>query len=579
MARSAAAAAGVCLAGGAPAFGRSRGAARTGAAPLAAMPAINPFLAQSQSNQSHWNDAATDATLAPAPRGHFRLTPRSLQIVPNDALGIPNYSAVVRGREVHWFFSGAALRKLHRTSRGFTEIDRAPITQTLPGYAPVSGAARLAQARAIEALLRQADEDGLLAYLQSQPNRLASAVEDQVAEGVLYSLFTREHAFIGANARGLVRIDNANPEDPFSRLQAPLQVRLPDSLFDDGKVSKKTIFATDSVFGLSMSFNGYLVVNTVGGKIITLDRTTLEVRDVYEAGGEEVFTNSFATSEEAQGGAVYVASNQTMYRLVVDSAGIIHDDAGAGAWSAAYDAGERLAAGKISDGTGATPTLMGFGPGEDRLVVLTDGARQMRLVAFWRDAIPTDWRPDPSFASPRIADQIRVDLGPEFPIVQSEQSVVVYGQHAFVINGIQPPGARPLRTRHAYYRGLLAGTTRPLPRGAAMFVWSTQERRWRSLWTRTDIATIATVPFISGTSRMVVAAGAFDDRLNDFYHVGLDIDTGALILSISTGADPVFNAAFTGIRCDEKGTLLYTTMFGLIRLDVSRMARTRAPRR
>ena len=48
---------------------------------------------------------------------------------------------------------------------------------------------------------------------------------------------------------------------------------------------------------------------------------------------------------------------------------------------------ETLYTGSISSITGATPTLMGFGNDEDKLVVITDGAKRMKLVAFWRDAI------------------------------------------------------------------------------------------------------------------------------------------------------------------------------------------------
>lgn len=36
---------------------------------------------------------------------------------------------------------------------------------------------------------------------------------------------------------------------------------------------------------------------------------------------------------------------------------------------------------------------MGFGNDEDKLVVITDGAKRMKLVAFWRDAIPADAKP------------------------------------------------------------------------------------------------------------------------------------------------------------------------------------------
>jgi hypothetical protein len=289
---------------------------------------------------------------------------------------------------------------------------------------------------------------------------------------------------------------------------------------------------------------------------------------------EEVFSNSFATSREAKGGAVYVASNRKMYRLVVDARGRIRSDAGAGAWSARYDAGERLPVGKIADGTGATPTLMGFGRGEDELVVLTDGRRKMRLVAFWRNAIPKQLRSQPG-VDPRIADQLEVDMGPELATVQSEQSVVTYGSYAFVLNAVPDKSAPPIKARGSYARGLLTGLTRPLPRGVAMLRWNADQDRWQALWQRSDVGTVATVPMISGGSRIVI--GGFVARPGELYHLGFDLDRGELVMSIASGADPLFNGAFTGIKCDRGGALMYTTVLGLLRFDVGRMQTVDSP--
>ena len=534
------------------------------------MPAFNPYLAREFNNQSHWNDAATDATELAVPTGHYRVREGSFDWVPSEALGIPAYSAVVDGREVHWFFSGTTLRKFVRTDGALQEVDRKAVAHDLPNYTVPTDAVRRQQRDELRSLLRSQDERAIIEYVVAQPNRLVSAVEDQVAQGVLYSLLTAEHAFVGANARGLLRVDVVDPTDPLSALRDPVQVTLPSDLFDDAKVREYSIFQTDSVFGLGMSFNGYLVINTVGGIIATLDRSTLQLVDVYRAKDpRELFSNSFATSEEAGGGAIYVASNRRMYRLVVGSDGRISDDASVGAWSASYDFGERLPVGKITDGTGATPTLMGFGPEEDRLVVLTDGRRKMRLVAFWRDAVPP--------GDDRTADQIEVDLGPEFPVVQSEQSVVVHGTHAFVLNAVPSRLAAPLPVRGSYVRGLLAGFTRPLPRGVAMFRWDIDSKRWRRLWSRTDIGTVATVPMISGGSRMVVVNGTIGDRLGELHHLGFDLDSGEMVMSINSGSDPLFNGVFTGIKCDRDGSLMYTTLFGLLRMDVRQMELVSSP--
>src|SRR5437879_6165885 len=111
-------------------------------------------------------------------------------------------------------------------------------------------------------------------------------------------------------------------------------------------------------------------------------------------------------------------------------------DEASDAWAEPYDRGIVMPAPKIGDGTGSTPTLMGFGPDEDKLVVITDGAKKMRLVAFWRDAIPTGAKERAGVPSARTVDQIEVDVGPGIEIVQSEQSVATYGDYAFVVNNI-----------------------------------------------------------------------------------------------------------------------------------------------
>lgn len=542
-------------------------------------PRLNPFLAQTDNNQGHWNDAATDSTEVAVPRGHYRVTPGSWDLVPNEAMGIPAYADTVGGREVTWFWAGFSMRKLVREvdARGrgrWLEIDRVGIQPDLPQYRPASAHERLQQAQAVQRLLEAGDERGLLDYLRAQPNRLMSAVEDQVRLGVLYSLITRDHGFVGSMGRGLIRIDQADPQDPYSPMRPPRVVTLPEHLFDDARVKAQTIFPTDTVFGLSMSFNGYLVVNTLGGRIVSIDRNTLQVVDVYRASGaDEVFTNSFATSEECDGGALYVASNTTMYRLVVDANGRIHDDPARGAWRARYDRGTRLPLGKITDGTGATPTLMGFGPGEDKLVVITDGARRMRLVAFWRDQPPPGWTPPDGVPDARIAGQVEVDMGPGADVVQSEQSVVVYGTHAFVINNVPSPQARPYLAPGAYYRGLMMGATRAPPAGAAMYRWDARQRRWSHLWSRPELGMLATVPMISGGSRMVIVNGIEGGRLGRLMHLGLDLDSGQTVMSIDSGLDPIFNGSFTGIKCASDGALWYTTMFGLLRMNVQAMER------
>lgn len=225
---------------------------------------------------------------------------------------------------------------------------------------------------------------------------------------------------------------------------------------------------------------------------------------------------------------------------------------------------------KIGDGTGSTPTLMGFGPDEDKLVVITDGAKKMRLVAFWRDQIPAGWMPKREMPSPRIVDQIEVDMGPQTEIVQSEQSVAVYGDYAFVVNNIVSNETATLSTQ-GFYVNLINGATRPGPTGAAAFKWSTASHSWAQQWTRKDVSSISVVPMISGGSRMAIIDGYYANKWNERHRIGMDLDTGRTVMDINVGSDPVFNGMYAPIKVDFAGNIFYGAAFGLVHVDIKKM--------
>lgn len=82
---------------------------------------------------------------------------------------------------------------------------------------------------------------------------------------------------------------------------------------------------------------------------------------------------------------------------------------------------------------------------------------------------------------------------------------------------------------------------------------------------------------LSRGSEMVVVDGTLDRHPGKLSHFGFDLESGAMKLSINTGADLRFNGAFTGIKSDGDRALTSTTLFGLVRFDVDRMAPTASP--
>ena len=537
----------------------------------------NPYLAQSYNNQTHGNDAGTNSVSFKVPRGNFEVTPESAQILYGEACGLPLVTDTVADKNVYWWWAGFSLRKLILQDGKLVEVARSELPPLLPGFSPVAPEQRAAQAKAVQGFLDAHDEPGLLAYMKAQPNRLISQAEDQLAGGAIYSMLDRDNAFYAANSRSLFRIAQQDPKNPLSPMSAPQVSKLPDAVFDNEKVRAHSRFPADMMFGLGMTYNGYIVANTVGGKVLTLDRKTLELVDTFTVpGNDELFLNSFATGPEANNGAVYVASNANMYRLVVDRNGKIHADKASGAWQSPYDRGVVMPAPKVGDGTGSTPSLMGFGPHDDKLVVITDGARKMRLVAFWRDQIPADWKQRPGTPSLRVADQRVIDMGPEIETVQSEQAVASYGDYAFVVNNI-PTREAPQLERSLTFAALINGATRPGPRGVAAMKWEQATHSWKPLWTRDDISTISMVPIISGGGHMAIIDGYFAGGWNDRYHIGMDLDSGKTVMTIREGSNPVFNGMFAGVKVDDQGRVLHAGAFGLMRLDTAKMKKVAGP--
>jgi len=537
-------------------------------------PVPNPYLAQSYNNQTHWNDAATDSTDTAIARGNFEITPESVQTIPNESGSLPLVTDKVGGKDIYWWWAGFSLRKLTLQDGKLVELARSEIPVRLPHYAAVTDEQRRQQAATVGKFLDAGDEKGLLDYMKSQPNRMLTAVTDQVVNGAIYAVLGRDDVFYGCAGRSLFRIEQEDPKSPASAMKPPRVSVVPEILFDSDKVAASPLHSRhDLLLGMGMTYNGYLVVNTAGGKVATLNRETLELIDVFTVDGkDELFLNGFATGPEANGGAVYVASNTTMYRLVVDGNGRIHSDEASGAWQAGYDRGVVMPAPKTADGTGSTPTLMGFGGKDDKLVVITDGAKKMRLVAFWRDTVPAGWKQKPGTASARIADQREVDMGPENDRVQSEQSVAVYGDYAFVVNNM-PAHEREQISKDSTFVSLINGATRPGPTGAAMLKWNSATHRWKTQWMRTDVSSISVVPMISGQGRMAVIDGYFAGKWNDRYHIGMDLDSGKTVLTIRAGSDPTFNGMYSPIKTDAQGNIFYSGAFGLMRLDTARMKR------
>lgn len=335
-----------------------------------------------------------------------------------------------------------------------------------------------------------------------------------------------------------------------------------------------TIIPPTSVFGetpkvglvgMNMTYDGYIVIGALNG-IAVIDTDLKHGQFCGFDDENQMATNSMAVDKD---GGIYVATGSKkpqlpgVMRKLVWIGGTISRDPKDGAWEAQYQGGDWPPAIKAGTGTGSTPTLMGFGADEDKLVLITDGANRMHLVAFWRDDIPADARPVEGALSPRIADQKSVSTGisEQRPWLQSEQTIIVSGYGAFVVNNLIEEG-HPDRIIDVMTVGPLH---RP-PSGVEKIVWNAKENRFYSAWTRGDVVSVSMVPLASSGANAVFVNGY---SAQDGWEVtGLDWETGTTVSRTIFGHNNKGNGAYAILQFLEDGAMLFNSVIGPYRIPL-----------
>jgi len=316
------------------------------------------------------------------------------------------------------------------------------------------------------------------------------------------------------------------------------------------------------LFGLSMTYDGHLIIAFSNG-VTVIDRDlNLASKSFYRFSEGEYVSNSIALDEK---NGIYVASNTIMRKLVWTGT-TLSDKESDGAWSSPYDYSVQPPIIKVSNGTGSTPTLMGFGNDPDKLVVITDGAKQMKLVAFWRDQIPEGFVQKAGTASRRIAGQIAATCGfttlPEW--IQSEQSMVVSGYGAFVVNNIPETVSSDIQGTNKTVQVSLMGPAYPTCYGAERFQWNSSTHEWSSVWTRSDVSSTSMVPVHSQSGNMVLINGY--RQPGGWEVLGLDWNTGSTVHQTIFGNSNFGNGAYAILQYLDNNDLLFNSIVGPIRV-------------
>ena len=512
----------------------------SGLASAAELPRRNPYLADSVNPMAHYDPSQQDAVAVAGPSDPGpRFDPDEVRYLPAGPgqFGAFTSSPYPDGRRVLWS------NGLDRVVKVDFDDYEVLATHWLPG------ARRWTEEEADGAIAAfDASNEGLFAIGRA----FQESLKLRDLSGV-YTVLDKDNTYFIAHKDGRVTAyTDADPSDPASAIVEKATFTLPPS------VSGFTV-------GMNLTYDGWLIVPTEHGDVVAVKRDFSEHRVgrlLHSEGAEEKATgptgygwvrNGVALDEA---GGIYIVSQDHMHKIVWtgDRLSTAPED---GAWTSPY-------LNEWGHGSGATPSLMGFGQ-EDRFVVVTDGQPLMNVVLFWRDAIPADWTTLPGAPDRRIAGMAPATMGdPTLREIQSEQAVVVAGYGALVVNNrarnvpwYLPERARPLLNNY------LGSQPRYQPYGAQKFEWDPAARELREAWANHDVSSPSCMPIVSYPSDRLYLIGARD---NQWTLEALDWQTGESAFHSVIGGQR-FNPFYSGTHIDEESRIHYGTPWGRVRLE------------
>ena len=497
-------------------------------------PAENPYLAASTYAITHFDSSQSDAFPYAVKTGDFHIDLKQEKEVTGNPINIMTLAST--SPDYMWGVSGRGPSYINVANKEFKEVARIDLP-----YEKI--------------ITKEVHEEVLRNDFKS--------VEDveKAAKGKYISLESTDAVALAPSATySLVDSDNILYTNYGTFIQAFALVDKNDptkGIQEIRKFDTKKIFGENSILtGLSLTYDGNLII-LANNAIAVVDREFKNTPSIIKFGTDESISNSIAVDEKS---GIYVASNKFM-RKVVWTGKKLSEDEKDGAWKTEYDTGQQPPSVKFGTGTGSTPTLMGFGNDEDKLVVITDGSNRMNIVAFWRDEIPADFKQQEGTKSNRIAGQMPITAGlpADKEWIQSEQSVVVNGYGAFVVNNVvnEAPKDRMV--------GVIAlGPVIKPPTGVERVEWDPKANAWKSVWTRADVSSISMVPSMSRVSNIVFVNGYTD---KDGWEItGMDWNTGKTVHRTIFGKDNFGNGAYATIEFFPDGDLLFNSIAGPFRI-------------
>lgn len=511
------------------------------------LPPKNPCLADSAYALAHGDSAQQDSTEIAGPVGPTQtLDPLQINYAPIGPahFGLQISSPYPDGRRVIWSNGGDRIAKLDHDTFDVLATYELPDKKIWTYHEAEEAIDKFETLRGQEAFTHAIQVS-------------AAALTD--LSGV-YALLDRDHNLYVGNPAAITVYTDEIAGDPDSEIAVKQVWPLPEEV-------------TGLLIGMNMTYDGRLILVTEHGYVMAVSRdfSEYDVIKLRHSEGAKEYTeamfeahgkgygwvrNSYAIDDQ---GGIYIVSAEHLHKIIWTGDEFSIDESD-GAWS------EPLI-NEIGIGSGSGVSLMGFGD-EDQFVVITDGAKVMNLLLFWREDIPDDWERLPGMSSRRIAGMQPVNMGdPDLAEVQSEQSVVVAGYGAVMVNNAPASIPEWFTADGGQATMLLVGYlgTDPAytPYGVQKFTWDSEARELKEAWVNSEVSCGNGVPYVSYSSNMMYLVGVRDGK---WTLEALDWTSGKSAFHWVVGGER-YNSFYSGVQIDHDGRIIYGTSFGKVRLE------------
>lgn len=494
-------------------------------------PARNPYLSAETYATTHFDSAQTDSFPYAVPKGNFKVDLDSVARIVHGPVNIMTLAST--DSNFMWGSSSEGVSYIDVSNGGFKEV----------AFLKGPGSKNISSEK-ISNLLNQKFTS--VAQVEKVASKDLGLDWTVLANGT-YCTVGHDNVYYGNYGGKIIAVGLNDPKNPAAGIKILRS-------FDTASIVPKG----ELVVGVNMTYDGKLVLLS-NRSVSVIDRSLAGTLSTIKLGADELVTNSMSIDEK---GGIYIASDKNMYKFIWNGKNLTLNES-EGAWKAPYDFGQQPPAVKLGIGTGSTPTLMGFGSDPDKLVVITDGSDHMKLVAFWRNEIPKGFKQIKGTKSARIAGQLPITAGlsPKPKFIQSEQSVVVNGYGAFVVNNVAEKGEKD-----KLVDVITLGPINKPATGVERAEWNPQTHSWRSVWTRNDVISISMVPAVSDASKIVFVNGY--SKKDGWEITGMDWATGKTVHRTLFGHSIRGNGAYAIIQAFPNGDLLFNSILGPARVPL-----------